>query len=435
MKHKWILAVAMIAVVALLVAMFSGFSPTNIHLLNSKPVVSISYPSSGASVWGLVMISGTASDPDGNVNSVEVKIGDGEWVGADGTLLWSFTWDTYGYENSRFTISARSWDGKDYSDVRTITVSVGNPAESDSGSHNYAIFIAAANFPADNESKLGNGGLFLAEDMAAYLIKNCQYATSHITILFDDGWIRSDNGYGAKEKTLQQRPHEYNIMYGGATKTNVMNAFERLINQSNSYEDSEVFIWVFNHGAGDLENGLTGGKLLKSSEIFLWDDTLSDKELGDILSPLESSKVTLLIDACYAGGFADRTIFNLRTSLFFRSGIPENGRVVIAGTSKFRSGFASTAQGPIFTLLWFEGLSTGSADGFRPGVLDLGKPGVLKLFQDGKVSVEEAFYYARYMLRTDENLKDFRSMQPQINDQYPHRGVLRSRGGLVLGSD
>jgi hypothetical protein len=173
---------------------------------------------------------------------------------------------------------------------------------------------------------------------------------------------------------------------------------------------------------------------LQSSEIFLWDDTMTDKELGDVLSPLKSSKVTLLVDACYAGGFADRTIFNLRTSLFLRSGIPDNGRVVIAGTSKFRTGFASTTQGPIFTLLWFEGISTGIADGFRPGVLDLGKPGVLKMFQDGKVSVEEAFYYARYMLRTDETLKDFRSMQPQINDQYPHRGVLRSRGELVLGS-
>jgi hypothetical protein len=233
MKHKWIFAVAIIAIAAVLVALFSGFSPTNIHFLNTKPVVSISYPSSGASVWGLVMISGTASDADGNVSSVEVKIGDGEWTGADGTSLWSFTWDTYSVENSRFTVSARSWDGKDYSNVLTITVSVNNPAEVDSGSHKYALFIAAANFPADNESKLGNGGLFLAEDMAAYLIKNCQYATSHITILFDDGWIRSDNGYGAKEETLQQRPHEYNVMYGGATKASVVDAFERLINQSN----------------------------------------------------------------------------------------------------------------------------------------------------------------------------------------------------------
>ena len=56
-----------------------------------------------------------------------------------------------------------------------------------------------------------------------------------------------------------------------------------LISQSNKYRDSEVFIWIFNHGYGDLNNTLTGGKLFERSQIFLWDDTISDKELGDIL--------------------------------------------------------------------------------------------------------------------------------------------------------
>jgi hypothetical protein len=54
------------------------------------------------------------------------------------------------------------------------------------------------------------------------------------------------------------------------------------------------------------------------------------------------------------------------------------------------------------------------------------------MFQDGVVSVEEAFYYARAMLRTDENLQEFKSMQPQIDDRFPHRGILRSLDGLVL---
>jgi hypothetical protein len=181
-----------------------------------------------------------------------------------------------------------------------------------------------------------------------------------------------------------------------------------------------------------MDKPLTGGKILQNSEIFLWDDTMTDRALGDILTPLESKKVTVLVDACYAGGFADRTILNLRTSLFFRSGIPRDGRVVISGTSKFRTGYASTTQGPIFSLLWFEGLSSGKADGFKPGLFDRGVLRNLKTFQDGKVSVEEAFYYARYQLRTDEKNQDFKSMQPQINDKYPHRGVLRNRGELIL---
>jgi hypothetical protein len=268
--------------------------------------------------------------------------------------------------------------------------------------------------------------------MAAYFIKNLQYPTSNVMILFDDGWIRSDNGYGTKQKTLQERPHEYDITYGSATKTNVFASLRYIINESNKYSDSEVFLWIFNHGAGNLNQPLTGGKIFQSSEIFLWDDTLTDKELGDILTPLQSKKVTILVDACYAGGFADRTIFNLPTSLFFRSRIPGDGRIVISGTSKFRTGYASTTQGPIFSILWFEGLSSGKADGFKPGLFDRGVPLNMKIFQDGKVSVEEAFYYARYQLRTNDKYQDFKTMQPQINDEYPHLGFLRNRGELIL---
>ena len=57
---------------------------------------------------------------------------------------------------------------------------------------------------------------------------------------------------------------------------------------------------------------------------------------------------------------------------------------------------------------------------------------MLGLFKNGKISVEEAFYYARYMLRTDPSLVEFRTMEPQINDQYPHKGILSSQWGLFL---
>jgi Bacterial Ig domain len=436
MKYKWIIALTVIVVFILLVGTFSGFFSQNfnLHFVNGKPIVTITYPSNGATIARLVMISGTANDPDAgdNVTNVEVKIGENEWANATGTTLWSYDWTTYASPNGKYTISARSYDGKDYSEIKSITVTVDNPTSVDSGSHKWVVFIAAANFPKTNDTKLGNGGLYLAESMAAYFIKNLQYPTSNVMILFDDGWIRSDNGYGTKQKTLQERPHEYDITYGSATKTNVIASLQYTINESNKYSDSEVFLWIFNHGEGNLNQPLTGGKILQSSEIFLWDNTLTDKELGGILTPLESKKVTILVDACYAGGFADRTIFNLPTSLLFRSGIPHDGRIVISGTSKFRTGYASTTQGPIFSILWFEGLSSGKADGFKPGLFDRGVPKNLKIFQDGKVSVEEAFYYARYQLRTNREYQDFRTMQPQINDEYPHRGFLRNRGELIL---
>jgi Bacterial Ig domain len=436
MKYKWIVIITVIVVIALLMGMFSGFFGQNFNLglTNKKPIVTITYPYDDTTVARLVMISGTASDPDeeDNISSVEVKIGENNWTTATGTTLWSYDWTAYSAQNGRYTISARSYDGKEYSVIQSITLTVNNPTSIESGSHKWAIFIAAANFPQDNDTKLGNGGLYLAENIAAYLIGHNQYPTSNIMILFDDGWIRSENGYGTKQKTLQERAHDYDITYGGAIKTNVLSSLQYLITESNKYPDSEVFLWIFSHGVGNQGQSLTGGKIFQSSEIFLWDDTITDTELGDILAPLESKKTTILIDACYAGGFADRTILNFRTSLFLRSGIPQDGRIVISSTSKFRTGYASTTQGPVFSLLWFEGLSNGDADGFRPGLFDRGVSSNLKMFKDGIVSVEEAFFYARYQLRTNEKYEDFSSMQPQINDEYPHRGLLRSRGEFIL---
>jgi len=421
-------------VVTFLVSAFSGCLEEETEP-NEQPIVSISYPRDRVTVSGLVMISGTASDPDGDndLASVEVRINENGWHSATGKTKWSYDWNTYEYGDEIYTISVRSSDGKEYSDIETIALKVENPKIIDSESHRWAIFIAAANFPADNESKLGNGGLYLAEEMAAYLIEKGGYATSNVILLFDDGWIRADNGYGEKIITLQQRTHEYDITYGGATKDNVLDSLNRIITESNKYRDSEIFIWIFNHGYGDQNDTITGGKLFENSQIFIWDDIISDRVLGEWLSPLKSRKICIIVDACYCGGFAEKTIYNLPTSLLFRSGIPEPGRIVIAASSKFRKGYASTTQGPLFSLLWFEGLKTGKADGFKPGILRLGKQRSLGIFKNGKVSVEEAFYYARLKLSTDETLKEFRTMEPQINDKYPHRGYIFSRREMFLG--
>jgi len=175
--------------------------------------------------------------------------------------------------------------------------------------------------------------------------------------------------------------------------------------------------------------------LRSSSIIFLWDDIISDSELGDILKPLESKKVCVIVDACYAGGFADKSIFDLPTALLLRSGIPKPGRIVIAGASKFRKGYASTTEGPLFSLLWFEGLVDEKADGYKSGLLDLGRLMRLRFFKNGESSVEEAFYYAKYTLRHDDAYNEYQKMQPQINDQYPRRGLLLSHKEMVLGQD
>ena len=280
---------------------------------------------------------------------------------------------------------------------------------------------------------MGNGALNLAEEMTSFFISNLDYSTKNIFILFDDGWLRKDNGFGEPIMTLQERKHNYDITYAGAIKETVESTINYVIDQANNFDDSEVFIWIAGHGYGDINNTLTGGKILEKSEVFFWDDTISDTELGNLLSGLRSKKTCVIIDACFSGGFADKTIFGFREFFLLRSKLPSPGRVIITATSKFRPGYSSTINGPLFSQIWFYGITSGNADGFKRGILHRGRPTILRIFKDEKVSVEEAFYYASYTLRTDKALDDYSKMEPQLNDQYPNRGFFRSIKGLVLG--
>ena len=282
--------------------LFSGCLEEN-NNINEKPYVEIHYPNNGITVSGLVKIIGKAYDLDGdyNVEKVEININDSKWIIAEGTNNWSYDWSTYQFDDGPYNINIRCWDGKDYSEIFEITVIVKNPETRESDSHKWAIFISAGNYPISNESKLGNGGLNLAEEMTEYFIENYGYSTSNIYILFDDGWIREDNGYGKKIETLQQRYHKYDINYAGATKENVKTILNHVIEESNRFSDSEVFIWLYGHGYGNENDEFTCGKILENSAVFLWDEMISDRELGEILYDLRSEKTCIIVDACFSG--------------------------------------------------------------------------------------------------------------------------------------
>ena len=435
MYKRIIVVITLIIVASLIYMLFSGYINIESGTKNHKPFISIDYPNDGESVSKIVTISGIASDPDGNdtLEKVEILINN-EWRDANGTTKWIYTWDIYKIENSIYTINVRSWDGIDYSDYDEIKLRVENPEISETESHKWAVFISASNFPKDNDSKLGNGALNLAEEMVSFFITKLDYSTENIFILFDDGWIRRDNGFGEPIMTLQERKHQYDITYAGALKDVVESTISHITDEASNFDDSEVFIWIAGHGRGNINNTLTGGKLFEKSEVFFWDNTISDKELGSLLTGLRSDKICVVIDACFSGGFADKTIFGFRESFLLRSKLPRPGRVIITATSKFRPGYTSTLRGPLFSQIWFYGLTSGEADGYKRGILHRGRPTILKIFKNGEVSVEEAFYYASYVLRTDKALDDYSRMEPQINDQYPKKGFIRSLKGLVLGN-
>jgi hypothetical protein len=431
MVRNRIIAIFIVFIV-LIVLTFSYFIEERENK-NIRPEIEILYPDNEEIVSKIVTISGTASDPDGDDELLEVEIKiNGKWILAEGNVKWSYEWRTYDIDDGQYTIQVRCWDGFDYSKVEEIKLTLDNPVVVDSDSHKWAVFIIAANFPLDNESKLGNGALNLAEVMVDYFVNELKYSTSNIFILFDDGWIRDDNGFGKPIQTLDQRRHTYDVTYGGATSSTVESTLNFVIQQANNFQDSEVFIWIASHGCGDNEL-YAGGKIFERSAVFLWDGKINDEQLADLLYPLKSKRTCILVDACFAGGFADKTILNFPELFLFKSNIAKNGRVIISATSKFRVGYTSITTGPLFTQLWFRGILTGEADGFLPGFLKTGRPSMLRIFKDGKVSVEESFYFARYTLKNSKGLQDFNKMEPQINDRYPRLSILFNNRGLILG--
>ncbi len=93
---------------------------------NQEPNCTITSPGDGSAVvqTSTINIQGTASDPDGSVSKVEVKIDRGDWLQASGTDSWSYSLDVSNLSLGRHYIFARSYDGDLYSLYSYITINV-----------------------------------------------------------------------------------------------------------------------------------------------------------------------------------------------------------------------------------------------------------------------------------------------------------------------
>ncbi len=93
---------------------------------NQEPNCQITSPSDGSAVvqTSSINIQGTASDPDGSVSRVEVKVDRGDWLTATGTDSWSYTLDVSNLTLGKHYIFARSYDGDLYSLYSYITINV-----------------------------------------------------------------------------------------------------------------------------------------------------------------------------------------------------------------------------------------------------------------------------------------------------------------------
>jgi hypothetical protein len=104
---------------------------SNVDAPNELPEIEITEPEDGEQVSNEVTIRGTSIDIDHGIDHVEVKVDDGEWEDAQGSIDWFITINTTGFSNGLHTIYVRSFDGKAYSSVDNITVHVFNLVSSD----------------------------------------------------------------------------------------------------------------------------------------------------------------------------------------------------------------------------------------------------------------------------------------------------------------
>jgi len=93
---------------------------------NSLPVCKIDYPNNGKDVSGKVEIRGSAFDLDGDLLKVEVRIGEGGWLDANGSSTWFFYWNSSLVPNGIHSISSRAFDGNGYSIIEMIYIKVNN---------------------------------------------------------------------------------------------------------------------------------------------------------------------------------------------------------------------------------------------------------------------------------------------------------------------
>jgi hypothetical protein len=98
-------------------------SPPTVNLTTAVP----------ASLHGRLLLEGTASDPDGVVVKVQVRMDGDAWVEASGTVAWSYYLDTTQYDDGPHTLAIRAWDGEKFSELVTRQFLIENKKPTDGG--------------------------------------------------------------------------------------------------------------------------------------------------------------------------------------------------------------------------------------------------------------------------------------------------------------
>lgn len=91
----------------------------------APPSVTISSPSSGATVSGTTTVTGSASD-NVSVTKIDVQVDGGTWQAASGTTSWSYALVTTSLSNGSHTVTARATDSAGNASTTSVSVNVSN---------------------------------------------------------------------------------------------------------------------------------------------------------------------------------------------------------------------------------------------------------------------------------------------------------------------
>jgi len=135
------------------------------------PKIFIESPLEGKEVSGIVNITGTATDPDGDPISISIKIGENEiWKGALNNDFWRFAWDTTEMENGPAILTFVAFDGVLFSQKEERTYYINNiEAPQDSGLTN-GTDVPEESKPQTNGSGGDRRDPFLSDTLSIVLI-------------------------------------------------------------------------------------------------------------------------------------------------------------------------------------------------------------------------------------------------------------------------
>ncbi len=106
----------------------SGEFTLEVINVNNVIEIVITAPTDGATVVGVISITGTAHAAEGSLRKVEISIDSKEWLVTEGTEFWSYDLNTRSFLNGAHQLNARGFDGIAYSSIVTIEITVDNPA-------------------------------------------------------------------------------------------------------------------------------------------------------------------------------------------------------------------------------------------------------------------------------------------------------------------